>query len=337
MSRNTQVCARARTPAPLHGLRRRSGGILEGLVRRADPDGAKRYREVSLSGMAGIDRSDGKRSGRGQIRSEPMQYRSMEQIGSEADVFTIPSLSRRDRLERWAEALARHPARLSAIPEVEYGPRRERDARRADHSPLTVAYEDPLLRAAGLRGDTIGDAAELFRPLACAVTPSRLLLPSRVDHESSGHCRAGSWPDAARGGMHGRDHLPRCRRRVSCRAHGCRGACGRAFLMLASGRPPAFLLGPSGRGEDLLRERSARRGGVDAGPISPATTITACGSLGGKQAGWRSRLSCSRCDADPGLVCSPGSGPRSDDAARARPGEGRLVGWRPVQGYRHTR
>jgi hypothetical protein len=32
-------------------------GILEGLVRRADPDGAKRYREVSLSGMAGIDRS----------------------------------------------------------------------------------------------------------------------------------------------------------------------------------------------------------------------------------------------------------------------------------------
>ena len=105
---------------------------------------------------------DGKRSGRGQTRSEPMQYRSMEQIASEADVFTIPSLSRRGRLERWAEALARQPAQLCAIPEVEYGPRRERDARRADHSPLTVAYEDPVLRAAGLRGDTIGDAAEFF-------------------------------------------------------------------------------------------------------------------------------------------------------------------------------
>ena len=91
-----------------------------------------------------------------------MQYRSMEQIAGEADVFTMPSLSRRDRLERWAEALARHPAQLRAIPDVEYGPRRERDARRADHSPLTVAYEDPLLRAAGLRGDTIGDAAEFF-------------------------------------------------------------------------------------------------------------------------------------------------------------------------------
>ena len=91
-----------------------------------------------------------------------MQYRSMEQIASEADVFTIPSLSRRGRLERWAEALARQRAQLCAIQDVEYGPRRERDARRADHSPLTVAYEDPVLRAAGLRGDTIGDAAEFF-------------------------------------------------------------------------------------------------------------------------------------------------------------------------------
>ena len=91
-----------------------------------------------------------------------MQYRSMEQIANEADIRTTPSLSRRDRLERWAERLARQPAPLHAIPEVEYGPRRERDARRADHSPLTVAYEDPLLRAAGLRGDTIGDAAEFF-------------------------------------------------------------------------------------------------------------------------------------------------------------------------------
>ena len=64
-----------------------------------------------------------------------MQYRSMEQIASEADVFTIPSLSRRDRLERWAEALARQPAQLCAIPDVEYGPRRERDASASSTSP----------------------------------------------------------------------------------------------------------------------------------------------------------------------------------------------------------
>jgi hypothetical protein len=91
-----------------------------------------------------------------------MQYRSMEQIASEADVLMAPGLSRRDRLERWAEALARQPAPLRTIPDVEYGPRQEREARRADRSPLTVAYEDPVLRAAGLRGDTVGDAAEFF-------------------------------------------------------------------------------------------------------------------------------------------------------------------------------
>jgi hypothetical protein len=91
-----------------------------------------------------------------------MQYQSLEQIANEADICPTPTLSRHDRLERWAETLARQPAPLHAIPEVEYGPKRERNARRADHSPLTVAYDDPLLRASGLRGDTIGDAAEFF-------------------------------------------------------------------------------------------------------------------------------------------------------------------------------
>jgi hypothetical protein len=104
-----------------------------------------------------------------------MQYRSMEQIPREADIVTMPSLSRRDRLERWVEALARHPA-LRAIPE--YGPRRERNGRRADHSPLTVAYDDPLLRAAGLRGWRLG-----HRTYAVGV---------------AGTCQAcgGSWPSA---------------------------------------------------------------------------------------------------------------------------------------------
>ena len=91
-----------------------------------------------------------------------MQYRSMAQIAGEAEVLKAPRLSRRGRLERWAEELAHQPERLRAIPEVEHGGRREREARRADGSPLTVAYEDPVLRAAGLCGDTIGDAAAFF-------------------------------------------------------------------------------------------------------------------------------------------------------------------------------
>jgi hypothetical protein len=91
-----------------------------------------------------------------------MQHRSVERIASEADVLPAASLAPRDRLERWAELLERHPARLRAIPDVEHGGRHEREVRRADRSPLTVAYEDPVLRGAGLRGDTVGDAAAFF-------------------------------------------------------------------------------------------------------------------------------------------------------------------------------
>ena len=93
-----------------------------------------------------------------------MRYRSVAQLAGEAAVLPEPPplFSRQARLERWAEALARQPGRLRAIPEVEHGDRRKRAARRTDGSPLTVAYEDPVLRAAGLRGDTIGDAAAFF-------------------------------------------------------------------------------------------------------------------------------------------------------------------------------
>jgi hypothetical protein len=91
-----------------------------------------------------------------------MQHRSVERIAGEADVLPLASLSPRDRLERWAEMLERYPARLRAIPDVEQGGRRARETRRVDRSPLTVAYQDPVLRAAGLRGDTIGDAAVFF-------------------------------------------------------------------------------------------------------------------------------------------------------------------------------
>jgi hypothetical protein len=91
-----------------------------------------------------------------------MQHRSVERIAGEADVLPLASLSPRERLERWAEVLERHPARLRAIPDVEHGGRREREARHVDQSPLTVAYADPVLRAAGLGGDTIGAAAAFF-------------------------------------------------------------------------------------------------------------------------------------------------------------------------------
>src|SRR3954453_17410703 len=119
-----------------------------------------------------------------------MLYRSLDRIAPEADILPppdlprTPGLSRRERLERWAESLgrepgrrlrARHgiecgtpyegpPVRADAPPRarIEAGTPYERLPCRADASPLAVAYADPVLRAAGLEGDTVGDAAEFF-------------------------------------------------------------------------------------------------------------------------------------------------------------------------------
>jgi hypothetical protein len=98
-----------------------------------------------------------------------MQYRSLDRIVAEADVLAaadLPvttALSRHERLKRWAEILEREPRRLlHAIHGVWYRSPHELLAYRMDGSPLSVAYADPVLRGAGLKSDTVGDAAEFF-------------------------------------------------------------------------------------------------------------------------------------------------------------------------------
>ena len=108
-----------------------------------------------------------------------MLYRSLERIAAEAEVLAGPDLpeakpeaklrtkpalsSRRARLERWAELLEHELGRrLRAIHGIEHVSPEARAALRADGSPLSVAYADPVLRAAGLKGDTVGDAAAFF-------------------------------------------------------------------------------------------------------------------------------------------------------------------------------
>jgi hypothetical protein len=92
-----------------------------------------------------------------------MKYKNLEQIAREADVHPAVGMSRRERLERWAELLAQQPdRRLSTIEGTEFGFRQARRAKRADNSPLTVAFQDPVLRAEGLRGDRVGDALDFF-------------------------------------------------------------------------------------------------------------------------------------------------------------------------------
>ncbi len=94
-----------------------------------------------------------------------MEHKPVEKLRSVAEVheFKHGFLSRRERLERWAEVLEREPeARLRSIGEIEFHPRAERPHLRADDSPLSVAFADPVLRAAGLGSDTLGDAMLFF-------------------------------------------------------------------------------------------------------------------------------------------------------------------------------
>ncbi len=96
-----------------------------------------------------------------------MKHTPVSEISRVADVHAIPlkpPLTRVERLERWAEALERDPDRvLISIEEIEGKPEHERRALRAESSALTVAAEDPVLRAEGLASDTLGDAAAFFR------------------------------------------------------------------------------------------------------------------------------------------------------------------------------
>lgn len=94
-----------------------------------------------------------------------MKYQSIENVAAEAALTLVeaPVLSRRQRLERWAELLERDPhRRLRALMRVEFVPEWDRAGIRADDTPISVAFADPLLRAAGLAGDTFGDARKFF-------------------------------------------------------------------------------------------------------------------------------------------------------------------------------
>jgi len=91
-----------------------------------------------------------------------MEHRRVDQLRSVADIRPA-AMSRGERLERWAELLECQPTRrLQTLPEIEFMPRAERPLLRADNSPLSVAFADPVLRAEGLASDRFGDAMTFF-------------------------------------------------------------------------------------------------------------------------------------------------------------------------------
>ena len=94
-----------------------------------------------------------------------MQQKPLSEIRAVADVEPVQSrsLTRRERLERWADLLEREPSRqLKTLHEIEFQPRSKRGEMRADGSPLSVAYADPVLRTEGLASDKLGDAITFF-------------------------------------------------------------------------------------------------------------------------------------------------------------------------------
>jgi hypothetical protein len=95
-----------------------------------------------------------------------MEHRRLAELDRVADVKPARparTLSRRERLDRWAELLERDPDRLLAtLDEIEFKPKSVRRSMRAHGSALSVAYSDPVLRADGMAGDRLGDAIAFF-------------------------------------------------------------------------------------------------------------------------------------------------------------------------------
>jgi hypothetical protein len=95
-----------------------------------------------------------------------MEYKSLVELKAVAQISfhrTRVPIARHERVERWIELLSLEGERgLRSLQEIEHLSLECRRACRADDSPLTVAYEDPLLCASGLRSDRVGDCMDFF-------------------------------------------------------------------------------------------------------------------------------------------------------------------------------
>lgn len=93
-----------------------------------------------------------------------MRHHAIDQLRTHAHVQeAAPLASREERLRRWADLLRKVGARpLRPLMWVEFYSGVQRSRLRRDDSPISVAYADPVMRAAGLQGDTLGDAQLFF-------------------------------------------------------------------------------------------------------------------------------------------------------------------------------
>jgi hypothetical protein len=95
-----------------------------------------------------------------------MKHHEFDQLQNFARIdqdYPHSVMPRDKRLQRWAALLEADPQRiLSTLRETEFQPHAVRAALRCDSSAISVAFNDPVLRAAGLENDTYGEAKRFF-------------------------------------------------------------------------------------------------------------------------------------------------------------------------------
>lgn len=95
-----------------------------------------------------------------------MEHKTLDQVGRVAEVRVDRAhtpLTRDQRLIRWAELLEQQPERrLNTLLETEYQSWETREKIRVNNSPISVAFDDPMLRADGMKDDTYGEAKRFF-------------------------------------------------------------------------------------------------------------------------------------------------------------------------------
>jgi len=120
-----------------------------------------------------------------------MEHRTISDLTKSAGVSREPTSSvwvlRRKRLERLATLLDQHKGSVCLLSRIEYMSASQRAALRADHSPLAIAFRDPVFRAQGLRSDRLGDAMDFFaltkgqaHALVCDCHYSATVMPAMI-------------------------------------------------------------------------------------------------------------------------------------------------------------
>ena len=117
-----------------------------------------------------------------------MKHQTVDQARKVAVVLgqpTLPSMTRSQRLERWADLLERRPGAVRLFRGTEYATSTEWLHMREDGSPISIAFGDPVLREEGLAGDSYGHALQFFG------------LGNAGLHEIVCHCHYASHANAA--------------------------------------------------------------------------------------------------------------------------------------------